>query len=153
MTGPSWSEIFEAQDRRREAEAEKAVTIARLEAEVAILTGFDWRRGAAGHDYGGGQRSNELIRRRRELIRLGGNEHAGDAGVPRDDLVAAWGRIAVPRYRRLQRENYRRSTQATRRTIAAWERYARALNLPLEPLEAPAGDGVSGIAPRGLRDY
>lgn len=147
---PTLSELVA---RRNQREADKAAKIARLEAELAILAGFDWRRGGAGHDYGGGQRANELQRVRRELIRLGGNENAGDAGVPRADLEAAWARIARPRYRRLQRENYRRSTQATRRTIATWERYARALNLPLEPLEAPAGDGVSGIAPRGLRDY
>lgn len=124
--------ITELMDRGREREAARAATIARLEAERAILAGFDWRRGAAGHDYGGGQRHAELIRRQRELIRLGGNENAGDAGVPRADLEAAWARIAVPRYRRLQREDYRRSTPATRRTIAAWERYARALNLPLD---------------------
>jgi hypothetical protein len=129
MTEPT---IFELLDRQRQREADKAAKVARLEAERAILAGFDWRRGAAGHDYGGGQRHNELTRVERELIRLGGNPQAGDAGVPREDLEAAWGRIARPRYRRLQRENYRRSTQATRRTIAAWERYARALDLPLD---------------------
>jgi hypothetical protein len=99
----SLAELLDRQAARAAAEERRRLE---LEAELAILLAFDWRRSAAGHDYGGGQRAAELQRRQREVIRLGGTTEPGLAGMAGAgaDLEAAWARVAAPRIRRLERD-------------------------------------------------
>lgn len=122
------------------ARAERAQPNARkLAAELAILHRFDLKRRTLGHDYGAGQRARELARRGRELDRLAGNlgytslalvaagvdlpasMTRGMVALTARELDAAFDRVAVPRVKRLRREDYRSSTSATRRTVAAWD--------------------------------
>lgn len=112
-------------------EAEKLELVEKLRrarAEYALLLHFDNRRRQIGHDYGAGQRWNELTRRERELDSLDrfaqvvlGESHE-EANVPptHEELVAAFAKIGRPRLRRLRNEGFRRHTPSTRRTEATW---------------------------------
>lgn len=129
-------------------------------AELVIVEDFDAWRSAAGHDYGAGQRARELRRRRRELALVGG---------PVDDLTpaelfAAFERIGPERIRRIEREDYRRRTPATERTIRTWrslERDIRRRGVPVleaddalseserDPEELDAIDELGALEARG----
>lgn len=98
----------------------------KLLAEYLMLDEFNDYRHSLGHDYGNGQRNDELMRRRNELTSY---EHGVTHGELRevvldeftaDELTEAFRTIAVPRIERLERENYRRTTTATTRTLKAW---------------------------------
>lgn len=101
-------------------------------AEAAVLNAYDLKRSVAGHDYGNGQRKSELMRRRRELETAGRSlrddyrqavgpalRYAAELGdleeFTADELKAARGLLDV-RLDRVIREDYRRSTDSTRRT-------------------------------------
>lgn len=107
-------------------------------AELAVLELYDYRRGVAGHDYGAGQRTRELQRRRREL------EQIVDR-LDRHEVRLAARRLAASRLRRLEREGYRAHTPASSRTIATWQSIAAAANA--DELEVyVAGDVVEIVA-------
>lgn len=105
-------------------------------AELLVLAVFDYERDRLGHDYGGGQRRNELHKRARmlggfvdvETGRVAVGRIGGIVGTtryiePTDvELAAAARRLLVPRRRRLDREDYREHTPATRRTREALDR-------------------------------
>lgn len=126
-------------------------------AELAVLCVYDLQRELARHDYGSGQRTAELNRRRRAL-ELGGTysdhgvtlayaaagvllpassvERAG-APLTAEELRAAWNRVALPRIARLAREPYRHGTPSSRRTRRAWDQ----AQTWLERLEREALEG------------
>lgn len=148
-TTPSLAELLE---RNARGDADRARRGRELAAELAVLFLFDTARHAAGHDYGRGQRAHELNRRERELdaIETGGGygtlayRGAGirevDAYVYRGgkrvdleeltpaELRAAYERVAIPRLARIGAEGYRAGTQATKRTVATWDRVGRGLH-------------------------
>lgn len=95
-------------------------------AELYIVDLFDTLR-PAHHDYGAGQRASELIRRRREVEALGGSTYPDPSAFELDELVGAFDRVARPRIARLDRENYRAATAATRATRDGWLRVERSL--------------------------
>jgi hypothetical protein len=130
----SLAELLDRQAARAAAQERRRLE---LEAELAVLLAFDWRRRAR-HDYGGGQRFAELIRRRRDLERLGGSTDPGLAGMALAgaDLEAAWTRVAAPRIRRLERETYRGQTPATRCAREAWARVRDELERAIASAEA-----------------
>lgn len=128
--------VYEEQAARaieKRAQARRADELAALDArklaEYVLLSAYDFEREFLFHDYGKGQRSNELRRRRIEL---------GDApalyNVELDDadpaeLAAAFQRIGVPRIERIEyRETYRRSTPSSTRTVRAWRTIERRVN-------------------------
>jgi hypothetical protein len=91
--------------------------------ELELLERYHSIRSLAGHDYGCGQRGAELSTLRRELFsRLGedGYLELREHPATDDELRNAFDRIARPRIARIYREDYRRSTPATRRTLASW---------------------------------
>jgi hypothetical protein len=141
----------------------------RLCAELAVLVEYDRVRTAKRHDYGCGQRSAELMRRRRELQALGVDgailyRYRPDEYVSKDELAAAFERVGRPKLRRAERETYRKHTPATSRTLEAWgmvERWATGMRaeLPVEPqrdgpADPPPSSTAEGIG-RALRgaDY
>lgn len=97
-------------------------------AELALLEAFDLEREYAGHDYGSGQRGRELARYR---LSLPAGAHRDVAFVTVDEVVAVWPAIAEPRIARIVREDYRRSTPATRRTLDTWKKLARRYGVEL----------------------
>lgn len=131
--------IAEAQERiRADRQAERE-----LVADLAILTRYDFDRALKGHNYGGGQRRQELNRLERTVgpdgvtiayhaagIRLPASmvERAGEP-LTIAELRAAWDRVARPRIARLEREGYRRQTPGTRRTRDAWSHTATWLDV------------------------
>lgn len=103
-----------------------------LLAEYNVLAAYDRRRFVLYGDMAS-------TRRRRELNRIGDALVAAGAPVDADgrlpasthaELVLAWDRVARPRIRRVEREQYRHATKYTQATIAAWRDVARALNIP-----------------------
>lgn len=98
-----------------------------LHAELVVLTTFDALRQAAGHDYGAGQRGAEIARRTRELHE---SPHPAEPYPDNDELAAAFERVGSPRIARIAREDYRRSSPATRRTRATWARVERLFRSP-----------------------
>lgn len=91
----------------------------RASARLAVLDAYDQARAHAGHDYGGGQRTRELTRRRLELEQLGrinpdvgpnhglvrwGMPELDTAGYTADELVAAAKAELTPRLARLSDE-------------------------------------------------
>lgn len=103
-------------------------------AELLVLDAYNEHREAKGHDYGAGQRAGELLRRRRELAPgapvtayvLAERESVrvdGATLIPgTTELAEAARRLLMPRIQRVEREDYRRSTPSTRRTLEAlWE--------------------------------
>lgn len=111
------------------------MTAAELAAERAVLHAFDLKRRAAGHDYGCGQRWRELVRRQRELESRCVTSSRSAYELERDaspaELLAAFERVARPRIRRIEAEDYRRSTPSTQRTLRTWRR----IGAELEALE------------------
>jgi hypothetical protein len=107
-------------------------TTAELAAELKLLREYSYVRTTRGHDYGCGQRHAELSRRQRRLEELTARElksaYALERDVTPDELRAAFARIAAPRIARINREDYRRSTPATRRTLEAWRLVDRWVN-------------------------
>lgn len=116
-------------------------------AELAILEAFDLARHNAGHDYGNGQRANELSRRRTELaLAIGNADVEVDGGralrydrhphlfdldvvdelIPAGDLERAFRRIAGPRLARIQRGSYRNVSRAS--ALAAWDNVRTLVN-------------------------
>lgn len=97
-------------------------------AELVLLDTFDQLRTAAGHDYGNGQRGSELMRRRNAARELGLPYMPSLDDVSGDELMAAYQRVGEPRLKRAERENYRRNTPGTVRTVGAWEKVRRIVN-------------------------
>jgi hypothetical protein len=142
------AEVFGNLDRMRADDAAKAVAARDLAAELAILTRYDGLRDLERHDYGGGQRRRELMRLERDLdanlVSLAYSAAGvtlpesmlARAGAPFTpaELRAAFERVGRPRIARIEREDYRRRTRATERTVRAWARTVRWL----EGLEAGA---------------
>jgi hypothetical protein len=93
-------------------------------AELELLASYDAMRERAGYDYGAGQRAGEL-RRRRLRLEARGIDRDDAPAVELAELEQAWRRIAVPRMRRLELEQYRADTPATRRTLETWRRLER----------------------------
>lgn len=97
-------------------------------AELAVLEYFDSERRRAGHDYGAGQRIREIRRYRRELETMGelpigyGLAIESTSEVTTDELASAFERVARPKIARIEAEDYRRSTPATKRTLGTWRR-------------------------------
>lgn len=100
-------------------------------AELAVLYAYDRERQARGHDYGGGQRAGELIRRERALIAAGARSgqitNEAIETVEPELLERAWRRVGAPRLARAERDRARFHTRAgaatpTDRTIRAWRR-------------------------------
>lgn len=117
-----------------------------LQAEFIVLATFDQLREGAGHDYGAGQRVAELRRRRLHL-----REHGFHAELQVDDFMpaelhAAFFRVGVPRLRRIEREDYRHHTPATRRTLDTWRRIERRF----QPTEVVAIAGLSRSSTVGI---
>lgn len=153
--GETWRLLNDELLRRREAleavdplgettgKTEAAPEIRELIAEREILDRFDTLRRSLGHDYGAGQRARELRNRERELDRL--DPLHNEPPVTDAEIVAAFERIAPARIARIDREDFRRSTPATKRTIQAWTRLAGRID-ELRVLEADrdAGLGVAG---------
>lgn len=114
-------------DRMRANDETRRRELVRLEAEVAVLDTFDHFRRAAGHDYGNGQRANELSRLRHALERLHADtEYPGvdglltaDAGVYGPELEAAATRLLGPRRRRVEKDAAVYMTPSRARTIRA----------------------------------
>jgi hypothetical protein len=129
----SIGELLELNALRDEAAHDELV--ARL-ADWTVLVTFDKVRSALGHDYGAGQRRAEIARadaRYTAALRAASQHYQAPDGreLSRVDLEAAWRRIARPRIRRLEREDYRGGTPATRRTRTAWAiTYGRTFNAP-----------------------
>lgn len=117
----------------REAEGRRRVLdgYRRAAAELSILEAFNLVRLTLGHDYGNGQRAQELGRRRNELERL--RSATRSYQIPEPELeptseirAAAWRRVGAPRLRRVaELESYRSHTPATMRTLLAWRRVER----------------------------
>lgn len=134
-------------------------TTRELDAEYAVLNAFDFERYGLGHDYGNGQRKAELMRRAAEL-RSRGVHHVVEPELEEftaAELKGAWQSVAVPRLRRIENEDYRRSTPSTRRTIAAWNKTSRAIDAAAAELTSPSvdahADGAHVDAPReGCRE-
>lgn len=103
-----------------------AQTQRELAAELVVLEEFHARRSAAGHDYGGGQRRSEIWRRRRaldlEALRWSG---LADSEFSAEELAAAFDRVGRPKIARIEREDYRRSTPSTQRTLRTWRSIER----------------------------
>ena len=112
--------LFARLDEHRQGREAAALELHARRAEYAVLDTYDELRHAAGHDYGAGQRRAELIRRRHELRRLEASAAPAPALEGRHAAAAAE-RLLRPRLRRLDREDYRAATPATRRTRAALE--------------------------------
>lgn len=116
-----------ARDEELEIDADVRAKLA----EYHVLDEFDVVRSRAYGDMAGSRRRCEINRRADRLIELG--VALGDDGrLPtptRDELRAAWGRVAAPRIARLERETYRSNTKYTRATRQAWTDTFRRLEL------------------------
>lgn len=130
--------------------AATATDTARLEAELVVLDEFDEARYQAGHDYGNGQRKSELMRRRREVRRLGGREYPTRDDVDVDELNMATERLLRPRLKRVQREDFRRQTPSTTRTRQVLERMLADLERRLEAIRAAGRARVIGGSGPGV---
>lgn len=108
-----------------------------MAAELHVLEEFDFQRAVAGHDYGAGQRANELRRRRRALEAAAkpAPAHKQMVAATKGDVARAFNRILGPRARRLKRELESRAnlrtarSEPTRRALQAIEKTAGALEL------------------------
>lgn len=131
MTPAEGFEVF-GELRRQEEERERELV--RLVAELEVLERFDWLRQAAGHDYGAGQRANELMRRRRELDRDARRACSElEELEPTPARLEAFERIGRPRaWRIIHPEAYRATTPASKRTLATWREVAAELGLELQ---------------------
>lgn len=102
-------------------------------AEYVLLKTFDDVRGSLGHDYGGGQRAMELMRRSRELARTTDFElwNVNLNAIEPNELRQAWSRVGFPRMARVEHESYRHATKSTSRTLRAWELVERGVRTRL----------------------
>jgi hypothetical protein len=115
----SLGELLELNALRDDAAHDELV--ARL-ADWTLLVTFDEARSPLGHDYGSGQRRAALARVVGYSAPL---EAPDDLALTDGDREAAWQRLGRPAMRRLEREEYRSRTPATRMTLMAWHRTYR----------------------------
>lgn len=112
---------------------EARVDIRARAAELLVLDRFDTLRSKAGHDYGAGQRARELRALRRELegygLRLAEEDRTVVEPLTAGELLASFRRIASVKRDRIRREDYRRSTPATQRTLRTWDRLENELTI------------------------
>jgi hypothetical protein len=126
----SLGELLELNALRDDAAHDELV--ARL-ADWTLLVTFDEARSPLGHDYGSGQRRAALARAdarytdalRRVVGYSAPLEAPDDLALTDGDREAAWQRLGRPAMRRLEREEYRSRTPATRMTLMAWHRTYR----------------------------
>jgi hypothetical protein len=125
-------------------------------ADYVVLDRFDDLRRIAGHDYGVGQRRRELRRLERELesagirplsLTLNVAEGDRDLELTASELRAAFDRVSRSKRARLEAEDYRRSTSATRATVETWRRLERDLAEDDENAAAMARFEASGFEP------
>lgn len=95
------------------------MTTTELVAEYRLLKEFDTVRARLGHDYGCGQRAHELWRYNR-LLAERGIEVYDLPEVSKEEIELAFVRVGQPKVGRIEREDFRRSTPATKRTLQAW---------------------------------
>lgn len=104
-------------------------------AELLVLDRFDTLRRVAGHDYGAAQRHRELVRLCGELSPNGTRGALAEYVVEKElgleltagEKLAAFYRVARSRRARIGREDFRRSTPATQRTLRTWAKLENAL--------------------------
>ena len=117
-----------------------------LVADLAILEAFHAERTIRYGDMARYRREREmrkLARRIADIDRASLDSYVlGRANTTRDELAAAWKRIAEPKIRRLERETYRHRTRETLATIDAWRATRRGL-FP-QPQGAGRADGYGG---------
>jgi hypothetical protein len=101
-------------------------------AEYNVLAAYHRKRQLRYGDMAHSRRGRELDRLAKRVVDAG--VHVGpDGHLPastRDELVAAWDRVARPRIARVRRETFRADTKYSRATLAAWADTARILNIP-----------------------
>lgn len=120
-----------------------------LTAELEILERYDRERFYRYGDYGNGQRHGELSRRRRELAAtIERVERELDATIEDHEttpaeLARAFERIGRPRIKRIEREDYRRTTKATEATLAAWRAVEKSVELAPVAGGSPELDSMS----------
>lgn len=119
-----------------------AEELVRATAELHILEEFDLQRAGRGHDYGAGQRTNEIRRLTRdveEARRSFRNVSRGDQRPEptKGDLVRAFNRSIVPRVRRALREIAEHQAHEIR-PGGSVERRIRRLRLVIDAARATA---------------